>query len=1178
MDRAEFCIRALGRQQVISVDGDVEALLGFAASRFLAGDVTLNEQIHAQDAEVAARLFDTEKEETGTPDDGAWESLRVRHADGRIRCMRAMARQVRDGNGAALLRLILEDARHPGAGWPEEAVSAPLRVLLESSEGPVYFKDRHHVLAAINEKVKLGLALLDVGHTGVLGLTDYDIFPEEHADRFYAAEKEVLAGKPMANVQYRTIQRDGTEVWLDHRTFPVKDKEGVVVSLLGMTRALTDAAQAEAAQRESAEFLREAQRIAGLGSYVLDVPSGRWTASEALDEVLGIDSGYPHTVEGWLGLIHPEERAELGRYLQGLTEGRAVQFDRHYRIVRPRDGVTRWVQGRGELERDAQGHVLWMRGTIQDVTEHRLADTKVRESREMLRLFVEHAPAALAMFDREMRYLACSRRWLEMFGIDPVNLAGRSHYEVLPGIPEEWRQAHQRALTGEVMPTRADQLALPDASVLLIRRQVHPWWTGTGEVGGVILFAEDITQQKLAEERLQLAASVFTHAAEGILITDAEGKILDVNDAFTQITGYEREEVLGQNPRILRSMRQGREFYEDMWQQLKSKGKWTGEIWNTTKSGRVFAEMLTISAVPDETGRTQQYVALFSDLTSTKEQEWKLERMAHYDLLTGLPNRVLLAERERQAMEQAVASGRVTALICLDLDDFKGVNERFGHNVGDQLLIATANRLKGVLKPGDTLARPSGDEFFVLLPNLQSSQDVLPILAVLQGAALAPFEVGPHKLKLSASAGVVCYPQPVDVDGDQLLRQANQAMYHAKLEGKGRYHFFDPKQDENVRGHHEDLERIHAALLAGELKLHYQPRVNMRTGKLEGAEALIRWQHPEVGLLQPAQFLPVIENSPLEIEVGEWVLKMAMRQLEAWHRGGLDLALSVNVSAQQLQHGHCDEMLRKLLAAHPTIPANKLELEILENGALTEMATAVELIETCRKMGVTFALDDFGTGYSSLSYLRRLPFDVLKIDRTFVRDMLDDPEDLTLLEGVLGLASAFRRLPVAEGVESVEHGLMLLRLGCEQGQGYGIARPMPADEMTAWAKAWRPHPKWVRARTLSQGDWPLLHAIVEHRAWVAGVGEFVMDGRKSPPALDLEGCQFGRWLASPKQADGGGTWDLSAVERLHARVHGMAVKVVELKESGRQQAAQTELDNLQALRDQMLAALERLVE
>ena len=1178
MDRAEFCIRLLGRQQIISVNGDVEALLGIATSRFLAGDVTLKERIHTQDADVAARLFDAEKEGTSATDDAVWESLRVRHADGRIRCVRAMARRVRDGDGVDLLLLTLEDARHPGTGWPEDAVPAPLRVLLESSEDPVYFKDRHHVLSAINEKVKLGLEHLELGHRDVLGLTDYDIFPEEHADTFYAAEKEVLAGKPMAHVQYRCILRNGAEVWLDHRTFPVKDKTGAVVSLLGRTRTLTDAAQAEVAQRESAELLREAQRIAGIGSYVFDVSSGRWTASEALDEVLGTDSEYPHTVEGWLALIHPEDRTELAEYLHALIAGHAVRFDRHYRIVRPRDGATRWVQGRGELERDEQGHVLRMRGTIQDVTEHRLADTKVRESREMLRLFIEHAPAALAMFDREMRYLACSRRWLEMFEINPVNLAGRTHYEVLPNIPEEWRQAHQRALAGEVMPMRADRLVLPDARVLLIRREVHPWWTGTGEVGGVILFAEDITQQKLAEERLQLAASVFTHAAEGILITDAEGTILDVNDAFTQITGYEREEVVGKNPRLLRSMRHGREFYEEMWRHLLQHGKWTGEIWNKSKSGRLYAEMLTISAVPDETGKTQQYVAMFSDLTSTKEQEWKLERMAHYDLLTGLPNRVLLAQRQRQAMEEAAGSGRVTALICLDLDDFKGVNERFGHNVGDQFLMAAANRLKGALRPGDTLARPSGDEFFVVLPNLQSSQDVLPILAMLQGVVREPFEVGPHKLKLSASAGVACYPQPVDVDGDQLLRQASQAMYHAKLEGKDRYHFFDPRQDENVRGHHEDVERIHTALLGGELELHYQPRVNMRTGKLEGAEALIRWQHPEAGLLQPAQFLPVIEGSPLEIEVGEWVMETAMRQLDAWHRAGLDLAVSVNVSAQQLQSGKCDAVLRKLLAAHPTVPANKLELEILENGALTEMAAAVEQIETCRKMGVTFALDDFGTGYSSLSYLRRLPIEVLKIDRTFVRDMLDDPEDLTLLEGVLGLASAFRRLAVAEGVESVEHGLMLLRLGCEQGQGYGIARPMPADEMTAWARAWRPHPKWVQARSLSAADWPLLHAIVEHRAWVAGVGEFVMDGRKSPPALAPEECQLGRWLANPKQADGGGTWDLSVVERLHTRVHGMAVKVVELKESGRQQAAQTELDNLQALRDQMLAALERLVE
>jgi diguanylate cyclase (GGDEF)-like protein/PAS domain S-box-containing protein len=1167
--QAVFRIRLQERHQVLWADAGVEALLGFKPEAFVDGLVSLTERIHPDDADVAAKIF---QRNAGADDaaDGAWLNLRVRHADGRIRCTRARIERERDSDGAESLRLTLEDVRRTGAARNGSGMQAHLRALIESSDDFVYFKDLHHVFTAASEPSRQAVFELSGQHEDVVGRTDYDLFPEEDADRHYGLEQAIFTGRPEVREVQRTIRRDGTEAWVDHGKFPVKDAGGAVIGLLGVARRISDPAGPGDLHLENAEQLHEAQRLAGVGSYVLDVATGTWTASEVLEEILGIDREYPHTVEGWIALIHPDDRARMVAYLNEMVVGQLQPFRRDYRIVRPRDGAERWVHGRGRLELDAAGRAVRLRGAIQDVTEQQLADLALRESRELLRLFIDHAPAALAMFDREMRYLAVSRHWLEMFDIDPTRVLGSSHYDILPGIPEEWKQAHRRALVGEAMAPRMDRLERNDGRVQLIRREVRPWFTGTGEVGGVILFAEDITQQRLAEERLHLAASVFTHAAEGIVITDAEGTILDVNDAFTRITGYGREEMIGKNPRLLKSDRQSPEFYKKMWEDLHKSGKWTGEIWNKAKCGRVFAEMLTISAVPDATGRIKQYVALFSDLTSIKEQEWKLERIAHYDLLTGLPNRELLADRQRQAMEQASGRGRVMAILSLDLDDFKAVNDRHGHNVGDQLLVAAAHRLKGVLRGGDTLARAGGDEFVAVLPDLMSAQDALPVLAQLQTAARTPFEVGQHVVRLSASVGVAFYPQPVDVDADQLLRQASQAMYHAKLEGKGRYHFYDPRQDLSVRGHHEDLERIRTALNSGELELYYQPRVNMRTGEVISAEALIRRQQKSG--------LRVLEETPLAIEVGEWVMDSALRQMESWNGAWLDLAVSVNVSAQQLQHPGFEAQLRRLLEAHPGVPVRRLELELLESGALTELAEVVALIERCGKLGVAFSLDDFGTGYSSLSYLRRLPFEVLKIDRTFVREMLDDPEDLTLLEGMLGLASAFRRQAVAEGVESVEHGVMLLRLGCEQGQGYGIARPMPAGEMAAWVRAWRPHTEWARAKTLTQDDWPLLHATVEHRAWIAAIAEYVGGCRKAPPAMEPTECRFGAWLQSARIPGQNGARDLTAVEGLHRRVHALAAEVLQQKASGRQAEALGGLANLQALRDQMLEELHRLAQ
>ena len=1171
---AVFRIRRSSGREVVAAEGCVEMLLGYAPELILRGAIRLTDRIHPKDADVVMRIFAVERERDGLGKN-RWENLRLRHADGTMRCMRASVRRAADGADDSFLQLTLQDARHVAASRGGFDLPPHLRALMESTDDMVYFKDRHHVLVAMNERVREAAEDLSGPGKSALGLTDYELFPENVADIYYQMEKDIYAGKPLVREVQRRVDRNGCDVWSDNRKYPVRDESGALVGLLGVSRRVADPTLA-AAQNEHAEQLREAQRIAGLGSYVFEVTTGLWTASDVLDEILGIDRNYPHSVEGWKELIHPEDRATMSAYLEEMVLGNRKPFHQEYRIVRPSDGAERWVQGRGEVELGSDGKVKRMRGTIQDVTELKQAEATLRESRELLRLFIEHAPVALAMLDREMLYLAVSQRWLQTFGLEAGEVMGRSHYEVLPGCPKEWRKDHQHALKGKIMPLEAGCLVRPDGQMQWLRREVHPWFTGGGEIGGVILFAEDISQEKLAENRLHLAASVFTHAAEGILITDAKGIILDVNDAFTRITGYTRDEVIGKNPRILKSDRQEPTFYEEMWRQLLRDGKWTGEIWNKTKSGRLFAEMLTISAVPDEAGGVRQYVAFFSDLTSMKEQERKLERIAQYDLLTGLPNRTLLADRQRQAMVQANSRSRVMALICLDLDGFKSVNDRHGHNVGDQLLIAVAHRLRDLLRAGDTIGRPGGDEFVVVLPDLASEREALPVLAELQAAARAPFEVDGHVVRLSSSAGVVLYPQPVDVDADQLLRQASQALYHAKLEGKDRYHIFDPRQDENVRGHHEDLERIRMALAKGELVLYYQPRVNMRTGKVIGAEALIRWQHPEAGLLAPAQFLPVIEGTGLELEVGEWVMVCALKQVEEWNRRGLDLAVSVNVSAQQLQQPGFDALLRRLLEAHPGVKPYRFELELLENAALTEMGEVVALIEMCGKLGVAFSLDDFGTGYSSLSYLRKLPFDVLKIDRAFVHDMLDDPEDLTLLEGVLGLATAFRRQAVAEGVESVEHGMMLLRLGCEEGQGFGIARPMPASEMAAWAKAWQPYAEWRHAKTLPQADWPMLHASVEHRAWVLAIAEYVEGYRQMPPALEPSECQFGNWLQTERPSAHSDRLAITGVDALHHRIHSVASELLELVRNGNKAEAAAGLGNLYALRDQLLEALDRM--
>ncbi len=581
-----------------------------------------------------------------------------------------------------------------------------------------------------------------------------------------------------------------------------------------------------------------------------------------------------------------------------------------------------------------------------------------------------------------------------------------------------------------------------------------------GNSGNVVVAHESITAVKLTETRLQLAAIVFTHAREGIVITDVNGTILEVNDTFTRTTGYSRAEVLGKNPRILKSGRQSPAFYKAMWAALIGNGFWQGEVWNRRKDGTEYAGLITISAALGADGKAQHFAALFTDITALKEHAKQLERIAHYDVLTGLPNRVLLADRLEQGIILSQRQNLSMAVVALDLDGFKAVNDLHGHNTGDELLITLAQRMRAALRDGDTLARVGGDEFVAVLIDLERPQDCEPVLNRMLQAIAVPIQVGSTEVSVSASMGVTLYPQD-GADADLLLRHADQAMYVAKEAGKNCYHLFDLAQDTAVKTQRESLDRIRLGMDGHEFVLYYQPKVNMRTGRVIGAEALIRWQHPERGLLAPAAFLPVIEGLAISVVLGEWVIGTALAQMAQWLSSGLTLGVSVNISAHQLQQANFAARLGDLLATYPTVQPHHLELEVLETSALQDMAQVSKMMHACRSLGVHFALDDFGTGYSSLTYLKHLPADVLKIDQSFVRGMLSDPNDLAIVKGVIGLTAAFNREVIAEGVETAAHGAMLLPLGCELAQGYGIARPMPAQNLPQWVASWQANAAWT---------------------------------------------------------------------------------------------------------------------
>jgi diguanylate cyclase (GGDEF)-like protein/PAS domain S-box-containing protein len=569
----------------------------------------------------------------------------------------------------------------------------------------------------------------------------------------------------------------------------------------------------------------------------------------------------------------------------------------------------------------------------------------------------------------------------------------------------------------------------------------------------------DITERKKFENKLKLAASVFSNAREGIMITDATGTIIEVNETFSLITGYNRGEAIGQNARILQSGHQTPYFYAEMWKSLLEKDHWYGEMWNRHKSGELYAELLKISAVHNPAGQLENYVALFSDITLMKRHQSQLEHIVHYDVLTNLPNRVLLADRLNQGIVQSQRHHNSLAVVFLDLDKFKAVNDTHGHDVGDELLIRVSQLMKDALREVDTLARIGGDEFVAVLPDLDKTEDCQQVLERLLLAASEPITIGKIVLHVSASIGVSFYPQ----DGkyaDILMRHADQAMYQAKQSGKNCYHLFDSTNDDAVSIRRESLDNISVAMDRHELVLHYQPKVNMKTGKVVGVEALIRWQHPIRGLVLPLDFLPIIEDHPISLAIGEWVIDTALSQISQWQKMGVALPVSINISAYHLEQANFVTRLTTLLAAHADVSSNALELEVLETSALIDVIQVTATMHACRAIGVKLTLDDFGTGYSSLTYLRRLPVSMIKIDQSFVRGMLDDTDDLAIVKGVISLANAFQREVIAEGVETIDHGTELLQLGCELAQGYCIAKPMTADDITVWIKSWQPDEAW----------------------------------------------------------------------------------------------------------------------
>jgi diguanylate cyclase (GGDEF)-like protein/PAS domain S-box-containing protein len=736
--------------------------------------------------------------------------------------------------------------------------------------------------------------------------------------------------------------------------------------------------------------------------------------------------------------------------------------------------IGRWLSFLAAPLHDEEGRIVGAIETLQDITERKTAEIELRESRTLMASVLASASYSIIATDPQGLITVFNKGAETLLGYTAGELIGKRD----PGAfhdPDEV-VAYASLLTRElgiaVAPgfdafvTRTRATGEPDErewtyihrdgtripvllSITAIRDQ-------NGEITGYLGIATSIEERKQAEANLRVAAIAF-ESQEGMMITDPTGIIVRVNQAFTRLTGYSAEEAIGRTPALFKSGRHDEAYYQRMWAALKEHGYWQGEIWNRRKNGKIYAEMLTISSVVAPDGQVSNYIGTFSDISRNTEAEAEIHRLAFYDPLTQLPNRRLLLDRLQQAITASARSGREGALLFIDLDNFKTLNDTLGHDKGDLLLQQVAQRLSDSVREGDTVARLGGDEFVVMLEGLDVSPEEAAPQAQSVGEKILvalnePYLLGNHKHHSTPSIGVTLFGGNQDTV-DELLKRADFAMYQSKAAGRNTLRFFDPQMQAVVTARAGLEEELRHGLSEDQFLLYYQPQVD-GAGRMTGVEALVRWQHPQRGMVPPGEFIPLAEDSGLILPLGHWVLRTACGQLAAWASRPemAHLVVAVNVSARQFKLPNFVEEVMAILDSTGARPP-QLKLELTESMLLSDVEDIITKMTELKANGVGFSLDDFGTGYSSLTYLKRLPLDQLKIDQSFVRDVLTDPNDAAIAKAIITLGQSLGLAVIAEGVETEGQRDFLARHGCNAYQGYLFGRPCAAGDLAAAMRA-----------------------------------------------------------------------------------------------------------------------------
>ncbi len=910
--------------------------------------------------------------------------------------------------------------------------------------------------------------LLGLPREQVLGRTSQELnlwaSPHEHTRLLHA----VLRNGQAHQLPMHAQRPDGSTVsgLTSARPVHINGQEGFVFVFHDMTEA--ERTSEELKTRNG--LLQQAGRLARLGAWEHDLAKGLLYWSDMCFEIHGLPPGCPLPDKYIDQYVPPEYQAELRQKFRDCIDHRQ-EWSMDLEILRA-DGRRLWIRARCEAVLE-HGRVARLRGVTQDIDEARRARLRLNQSEERFSRIFQLMPFPMGLSRcSDGQYVEINPAWEEMIGIPRSEALGRNSIEM--GIFDPADRANLIRAAEPTGQLNSYEVTIqprngPPRTVLQSMRMTdfdgEPCW---------MFSVQDITDRKRSEEKVrereELLSLTISAASLGLWDWDLQAGTVTGDSRWRALRSAHGQEASAEPTDWTHLV--APEDVERIAAEISRHAKHhatpfdaTCRLHGTGSDQPRWVRNLGKIVSFDARGTPQRMLGVAIDVTPQREQEVLLQKLAHFDALTGLPNRVLLARKLQEAMASARAQGSLLGVAYLDLDGFKPVNDRFGHGAGDRLLVAVAGRLTRALRPEDCVARLGGDEFVILLPHLASGCDCEARLTRVMDSVAAPYPLDAERVVVTASIGYTLFPSD-DADADTLLRHADQAMYAAKQAGRNRFHLFDAVQDRAVQLLREQAKHLRNALNEAQFTLYLQPKVDMRSGTVVGAEALVRWIHPERGVLTPGEFLPMIEGTELDIVFGQWVIEAALLQLEWLQAHSMPMPLSINVSAQHLQQDGFAQWLAQCMARHPTVPGHLVEIEITESAALYDLQAVTQTLQSLRALGVSISLDDFGTGYSSLTYLRRLPMDTLKIDQSFVHGMMSDPGDLAIVQGVIGLSRSFGYRVIAEGVESIEQGQMLLQLGCPQAQGYCIARPMPRDAFAQWMDTWQAPTQWTRLRPL----------------------------------------------------------------------------------------------------------------